>query len=160
LKDRRGYGWSGKRALECDAFQLLINVEQRPNPENRIVLSSDHDFFGVPRPVLHWRWRPEEQEQLERLRAVLTSGLEAARLGRVRFRAGSRPDPNSHHHAGTTRMHIDPRFGVVDADGRVHGMDNLYVTGGSAFPTAGFANPTLTIVALALRLAQHLSQRI
>jgi choline dehydrogenase-like flavoprotein len=53
-------------------------------------------------------------------------------------------------------MHVDPRMGVVDADGRVHGMENLYVTGASVFPTAGFANPTLTIVALALRLAEHL----
>jgi choline dehydrogenase-like flavoprotein len=55
-------------------------------------------------------------------------------------------------------MHADHRSGVVDADGRVHGTDNLYVTGASVFPTAGFANPTLTIVALALRLADHLKR--
>jgi choline dehydrogenase-like flavoprotein len=57
-------------------------------------------------------------------------------------------------------MHRDPRYGVVDGDTRVHGVDNLYVTGASVFPTAGFANPTLTIVALALRLGDHLRDRI
>jgi choline dehydrogenase-like flavoprotein len=55
-------------------------------------------------------------------------------------------------------MSVDPRYGVVDADGRLHGVENLYVTGGSVFPTAGYSNPTLTIVALALRLADHLQQ--
>ena len=61
---------------------------------------------------------------------------------------------------GTTRMHADPRRGVVDADCRVHGIANLYVAGSSVFPTSGAANPTLTIVALALRLAGHLRNRI
>jgi choline dehydrogenase-like flavoprotein len=61
---------------------------------------------------------------------------------------------------GTTRMAADPRQGVVDADCRVHGIDNLYVAGSSVFPTCGAANPTLTIVALALRLADHLRERL
>jgi choline dehydrogenase-like flavoprotein len=78
----------------------------------------------------------------------------------VEIRDRVRPDPNAHHHAGTTRMHEDARRGVVDGDGRVHASDNLYVAGGSIFPSAGFANPTLTIVALALRLADHLKERI
>jgi choline dehydrogenase-like flavoprotein len=59
---------------------------------------------------------------------------------------------------GTTRMHPDPGRGVVDADGRVHGVANLYIAGSSVFPTSGSANPTLTIVALALRLADHLER--
>ena len=61
---------------------------------------------------------------------------------------------------GTTRMHADPAYGVVDADCRVHGIDNLYVTGSSVFPTGGYANPTLTVVALALRLTDHLACRL
>ncbi|HEU5478668.1 MAG TPA: GMC family oxidoreductase, partial [Candidatus Tumulicola sp.] len=65
-------------------------------------------------------------------------------------------DPNAHHHAGTTRMHDDPALGVVDRNARVHGMDNVYAAGASIFPTAGFANPMLTIVALTVRLARHL----
>ena len=60
------------------------------------------------------------------------------------------------HHMGTTRMHRDPRHGVVDADCRVHGLANLFVAGSSVFPTGGYVNPTLTLVALALRLADHL----
>jgi choline dehydrogenase-like flavoprotein len=62
------------------------------------------------------------------------------------------------HHMGTTRMHDDPRQGVVDANCRVHDLANLYVAGSSVFPTGGVANPTLTNVALAIRLADHLKQ--
>jgi choline dehydrogenase-like flavoprotein len=157
-----GYGWSRVEDLsrQCDAFQLLVNLEQRADPENRVVLAQKRDFFGVQRAELHWRWRAEEQAELEKLRRLLAAGLENPGLGRVEIRSGQRPDPNSHHHAGTTRMSEDPRYGVVDGDGRVHETDNLYVTGASIFPSAGFANPTLTIVALALRLADHLKQRI
>lgn len=66
-------------------------------------------------------------------------------------------DPNTHHQLGATRMHPDPVEGVVDENLRVHGVENLYVTGSSVFPTGGFANPTLTILALTLRLADRLS---
>jgi len=61
-----------------------------------------------------------------------------------------------HHHAGTTRMASSPDQGVVDADCKVFGLANLYVAGNSVFPTAGSMNPTFTIVALTLRLADHL----
>jgi choline dehydrogenase-like flavoprotein len=156
------YGWSAFAAAPpvVDAFHVLVNIEQRPHPENRVVLATSRDHLKVPRIRLHWRWRREEQANLERLRTVLAAALEAAGLGRVEVRRGLAPDPNAHHHAGTTRMHADPRWGVVDTDGRLHDADNVYVTGGSVLPTAGFANPTLTIVALALRLADHLRRRI
>lgn len=71
-----------------------------------------------------------------------------------------RPVFGGYHHMGATRMSQDPRHGVVDADCRVHDLDNLYVAGSSVFPTAGFANPTLTLVALALRLTDHLADRL
>ena len=64
------------------------------------------------------------------------------------------------HHIGTTRMHVDPKQGVVDPDCRVHGFANLYVAGSSVFPTSGYANPTLTIVALAIRQADHIAERM
>jgi choline dehydrogenase-like flavoprotein len=63
------------------------------------------------------------------------------------------------HHLGTTRMHRDPSRGVVDENCRVHEMSNLYIAGGSVLPTGGYANPSLTIVALSLRLADHLRSR-
>jgi choline dehydrogenase-like flavoprotein len=82
-------------------------------------------------------------------------GRIATRFPRQVFRAF---DPKPHfHHMGTTRMASDPASGVVDADCRVHGVENLYVAGSSVFPTGGNANPTLTIIALALRLADHLA---
>jgi choline dehydrogenase-like flavoprotein len=157
---RGGYGWSRMKtpARWLDGFRLIVNAEQRPNPENRVVLSDQMDRFGLRRARLQWRWTEEEQEGLERLREALALWLDRSGVGRVHIRKGERPDPNACHHAGTTRMSVDPRYGVVDADGRLHGVENLYVTGGSVFPTAGYSNPTLTIVALALRLADHLQQ--
>ncbi len=62
------------------------------------------------------------------------------------------------HHIGTTRMHVDPKNGVVNEHCRVHGLKNLYVAGSSVFPTSGLANPTLTITALALKLSDYLVQ--
>ena len=141
-----------------DAFTLLLNLEQPPHRENRIVLSARRDRLGVPAAELHWRWYEEDQRGLQRARQAVAHEFERAGLGRVEVK-GSSPDPNAHHHGGTTRMSVDPGSGAVDPDGRVHGVENVYACGASVFPTAGFANPTLTIVALALRLAAHLQQR-
>jgi choline dehydrogenase-like flavoprotein len=156
---RGGAGWSLEpdKARSFVGFRLLVNLEQAPHPDNRVVLARQCDALGLPRAEVHWRWRDADQRNLERVRAILVRELEAAGLGRVEVAAGGAPDPNAHHHAGTTRMHQDPRAGVVDERGRVHDLENLYVAGSSVYPTAGFANPTLTVVALALRLADHLA---
>ena len=155
-----GHGWSrhARPARVFDGFTVLLNVEQSPSAENHVTLGARRDAYGSPLPVLHWRWQPDDHARLVRVRATFARELEALGLGRVSVNDAARPDPNAHHHAGTTRMHDDPREGVVDAHGRVHALDNLYVAGASVFPTAGFANPTLTIVALALRLADHLGE--
>jgi choline dehydrogenase-like flavoprotein len=151
-----GHGWSRTRAggRLYDGFDVLLNVEQSPHRENRVTLTARPDSLGVPLPLLHWRWRAEDHARLERVRALFGRELEA--VGAVTIDRDARPDPNAHHHAGTTRMHDDPRHGVADSDGRVHATDNLYVAGASTFPTAGFANPMLTIVALSIRLARQL----
>jgi choline dehydrogenase-like flavoprotein len=155
----QGYGWSGWKAppREFLGFRLLLNLEQRPDPENRLELATDTDALGMRRVHLHWRWTGAEQEGLRRVRALVAGSLESAGLGRVRLEQDGVPDPNAHHHAGTTRMSRDPRDGVVDPGGQVHGMENLFLAGGSVFPVSGYANPTLTIVALALRLADRLA---
>jgi choline dehydrogenase-like flavoprotein len=159
-RERRGYGWSDLRSpTRFDRFQLVINLEQRPHPENRVVLGHEVDAFGIPRAELHWRWSADEQTEWEQVRARIVSEIETTGLGRIESQRVARPDPNAHHHAGTTRMADDPAWGVVDRDGRVHGADNLYVAGASVFSSAGYANPTLTVVALALRLADHLARR-
>jgi choline dehydrogenase-like flavoprotein len=157
-----GYGWSETFQPQeaYRGFGLLMNMEQFPHRDNRVVLSRELDPFGVPKPEVHWQWREPDQARLERLRTLMASSLEATGIGRIERTGSGMPDPNAHHHAGTTRMHQDPRYGVVDPNGRVHGTENLHVTGSSVFPTAGFANPTLTIVALALRLADHLKTRL
>lgn len=153
----RRYGWSHVRspATAFDAFEIVLNLEQRPHPWNRIELGSRRDRFGNPLPRLVLAWTDEEQETLERLRDCLSEWLRTARLGRLQVTKGRRPDLSAHHHAGTTRMGLDPRTGVVDPQGRVFGFENLYLAGASIFPTAGYANPTLTVVATALRLASH-----
>ncbi|HEV2181308.1 MAG TPA: GMC oxidoreductase, partial [Gemmatimonadaceae bacterium] len=151
-----GHGWSARASAArlFDGLTVLLNVEQLPHPENRVTLGQRRDAFGAPLPALEWRWRPDDQRGLDRLRALVAAELGA--VGTVTVDATRHPDPNAHHHAGTTRMHDDPALGVVDRNARVHGMENLYVAGASTFPTAGFANPMLTIVTLTLRLARHL----
>jgi choline dehydrogenase-like flavoprotein len=98
---------------------------------------------------------------VERFHQILTSAVATAGVGEFRSsldRGGEwrKRVTGGRHHMGTTRMSDSPATGVVDADCRVFGVDNLYVAGSSVFPTVGYANPTLTIVALALRLAEHL----
>lgn len=154
-----GHGWSlhPAPARVFQGFTVLLNVEQPPHRENAVRLGSRRDVHGVPLPKLHWQWAAADQARLVTLRLAIARALEDAGAGRVTIAADARPDPNARHHAGTTRMHADPRGGVVDAHGRVHGTDTLFVAGSSTFPTAGFANPTLTIVALALRLAERVA---
>lgn len=153
------HGWS-ERPAELAGYiglRLVLNLEHRSRPEHRVVLGADRDRYGVPRPVLHYDWDAADAAGLERLREGLRDWLRAAGLGEMTWARGSVPDPNCHHHAGTTRMHRDPRQGVVDADGRVHGTENLYVVGAATFPRSGYANPALTVVAMACRLADHLN---
>jgi len=156
------YGWSAKPAdgsMFAD-FKVILNVEQRPHRANRIVLSDRTDRFGNRLPRLVLNWSQEEQAQFDRLRAIIGDSLRSARLGQLRGAEGRRPDLSAHHHAGTTRMAVSPENGVVDREGRLFQRENLYVAGASVFPTAGFANPTLTIVAMATRLARHIDQSL
>lgn len=157
-QDRGGYGWSqlADPGKLFSRFRLVINLEQRPRLENRVVLGRETDSLGVPRPELHWCWTAAEQTEWVRTRSRIVAAIEDAGVGTIETVSAGRLDPNAHHHAGTTRMANDPAWGVVDRDCRVHGTSNLYVTGASVFSTAGYANPTLTIVALATRLADHL----
>lgn len=138
--------------------------EQSPNRESRVTLAADRDVLGLRKIRLDWRLTETDRRSLVRHLENLAAEIGALRIGRMRIDLKDPdrwPDPivGGSHHMGTTRMHDDPRRGVVDRDGRVHGIENLYVAGGSVFPTSGAANPTLTIVALTLRLAEHLKAR-
>lgn len=142
------------------AVQLHAMAEQAPHPASRVTLAQATDRFGLRRPRLAWHPTAADLDSIVRSEALLGEALADAGIGRlvdplsapqVRWQVSGQ-----WHHMGTTRMHVDPTLGVVDPDGRVHGLENLWVTGASVFPTGGYANPTLTLVALALRLADHL----
>jgi choline dehydrogenase-like flavoprotein len=143
---------------------LRAVIEATPNPDSRVRLGRARDRFGVPRVEVDWQLNSTDQRGLNQLLGVMRDEFRRLGLGRIVL------DPTldaagwhmsmtgGKHHIGTTRMHADPRFGVVDPHCRVHECANLYVAGSSVFPTAGYANPTLTIVALAVRLSDHLKQ--
>jgi choline dehydrogenase-like flavoprotein len=157
------FGWSRiPRFLRRFAsLNLLHQFEQVPDPDNQVVLTDQTDRFGRRRAGVVTRLTELDFLGQRRALETLSKYFVDRSLGRVE-RDESAPFPDVHqvggihHHLGTTRMDVDPKRGVVDADGRVHGVSNLYVCGSSVFPTGGHANPTLTIVALAIRLADHL----
>ncbi len=138
--------------------------EPTPNPASRIRLGVGRDALGQPRSELDWRLGEQDSQSVERTLRLLGAEIGASRSGRLR---GLFPDDGyssirtvaSHHHMGTTRMHADPKRGVVDQNCQVHDVSNLFVAGSSVFPTFGTANPTLTILALADRLTDHLINR-
>jgi choline dehydrogenase-like flavoprotein len=142
--------------------QLRSYVEPLPNGDSRVSLLRDTDRLGRRRVRLDWIPAELEWRSIERLHELLEEAVRRAKLGRVySFSPEDRPSrEGGKHHMGTTRMHARSTRGVVDGDSRVHGIENLYVAGSSVFPTADFANPTLTIVALALRLADHVKGRL
>jgi choline dehydrogenase-like flavoprotein len=137
---------------------LYFRAEQAPDRDNRVVLGRRLDALGVPRVELHWRLREVDTRSIARWLEAFDATARERGLGRVIAPPGDWPEgiDGGPHHMGTTRMASDPKQGVVDADCRVHSSDNLYVVGSSVFPTGGYANPTFMIVALALRLAEHL----
>ena len=119
------------------------------------------DGYGQRKIKVLWRWNERDLRSIRQAQQIFCEELAAAGIGTfipVEETVGSQPRRfnSSHHFLGTTRMHDNPRNGVVDANCRVHDVPNLFIAGSSIFPIGGFANPTLTIVALALRLATHL----
>ncbi len=143
--------------------ELSVRAEQSPVPESRVTLTSDLDAVGMPRVALDWRIAQSDDVQMRRALVILAGELAAAGIARARVPGDAsrfiwRPSPGGHH-MGTTRMGIDPAVSVVDANCRMHQVRNLFIAGSSVFPTSGDSNPTLTIVALAHRLADTLKKQ-
>jgi len=137
-------------------------MEPLPIASNRVELLIERDPLGVRRARLTWQRSAAEREAHERCLQVFAARVGYAAVGRVQILAPElrgRIRPSSHH-MGTTRMDENPQRGVVDAQCGVHGVPNLFIAGSSVFPSAGFANPTLTIIALTLRLADYLKTRL
>ena len=149
-------------------FDIATRQEQAPNPDSRVTLSTEKDALGMPRAKLNWQLTELDKRSMRTYYKLLGQECGRSDLGRVQLREWLLSDdktwpPNlsgGWHHMGTTRMHTDPTQGVVDPDCRVHGLANLYIAGAAVYPTAGAANPTLTLVALSLRLSDHLKTKL
>lgn len=149
-----------------DYIRLNTRIDPVPNPDSRVRLGRERDALGLPRLELHWQLSPLDKHSVRRTLEILGAELGQAGLGRLQIKlddddtswpAGTR---GGWHHMGTTRMSDDPRRGVVDRNCQVHGIANLYVAGSSVFPTAGSGTPTMLLVSLALRLADHIKERM
>lgn len=165
-------GWFEVRRGRRQLYTVMRS-EQAPNPASRITLGREKDKLGTRRAHLDWHFSDIDKKTIKVLMKSLGSELERLKLGQVEpegwlDEAGPewQTDPliSSHpiggyHHMGTTRMADDPKRGVVDANCKIHGIGNLYVAGSSVFPTSGWANPSLTILALSLKLADHLNSK-
>ena len=145
--------------------QVHMAMESIPNPDNFVRLSDKKDFFDQRK--IEVNWQVSEAELRNAHRAIELCALEFARMGYGRGYSQLLENPNEwpagfqsgKHHCGTTRMSNSPDQGVVDKNCKVFDMDNLYVTGSSVFPTTGHTNPTLNLIALAIRLSDHLKEK-
>jgi choline dehydrogenase-like flavoprotein len=153
------------QGIPIEALDVWCASEQQPNPKSRISLGSTRDQLGMREVVVDWQLIADDKSNAAATVRLL--GAEIGRTGFGRLRSAFGEDGawpkdfvGNEHHMGTTRMHHDPAQGVVDENCRIHAMTNLYIAGSSVFPTSGASNPTLTIVALALRLADHLKQQL
>jgi choline dehydrogenase-like flavoprotein len=147
-------------------FSLDVHCEQQPLASSRVQLAHDADALGVRRLRVDWRYCRADVQSVSRTLELIAAELERTGVGRYDFNPDTLEDELMRygayggHHIGTARMGLDPASSVVDADCRLHDVDDLYVAGSAVFPTSSQANPTLTIVALALRLAHRLTQRL
>jgi choline dehydrogenase-like flavoprotein len=145
-------------------FELI--VEPQPNRDSRVTLCDAKDALGMPRVKVDWQLGPAVRRTFDRTVRILADELAAKGIADVELDdlLGDGPWPSTlegtWHHMGTTRMHDSPRLGVVDRNCRVHDIANLYVAGSSVFPTCGANYPTITLVALAFRLAERLAAEV
>ena len=161
-------GWSRPEVDRSDfsSIELWASPEQTADRDNMYTLSRASDRLGRNRIKFDWEWSEADRENIERSVEIFGSQLEANGLGRFRrwldFEGPARPmQQGLHHPMGGTRMHVDPRLGVVDENCLVHGLSNTYVAGSSAFPNGlGYANPTLTLLALTVRLADRVKAEL
>lgn len=157
-------GWSSGdiQNHEFVKLEFVAPTEQAPHPDNRVTLSDKKDKLGSRQVKLTNYWNDIDKDSAKRALATYSKAFAEAGFGSTKFPPFKELDVamSSHHNMGTTRMHDDPKSGVVDSDCKVHGKSNLFMAGSSVFPTGGFANPTLTLIALAIRLADHVKGKM
>jgi choline dehydrogenase-like flavoprotein len=161
-KIARYYLKNALRPSKVVNFKITNYLEQAPIAESRVYLSNQKNQLGQRKSVLNWQVDDRAFRSIERLHHYLKKYLTNHQIGVLEAPFDILNPPSlsdASHHMGTTRMSSQPADGVVDAACKVHGLTNLYIAGSSVFPTSGNANPTFTIIALAIRLAKHLNQQ-
>ena len=167
--DTIGYGYTRlfqpRWMIQGVKFQLI--VEPEPDPNSRVMLSpTQKDQLGMNRVRVDWRLTSRVQRTFDRTLAILAEDMRKSGVAQVELdppvegRKWPSDLEGTWHHMGTTRMHDSPKQGVVDRNCLVHDMTNLFVAGSSLFPTAGANFPTITLAALAFRLAEHLAKEV
>ena len=147
-------------------FSLEMHGEQFPRAHSRVTLTDKRDALGMPQLRIDWNYGREDIDSVRGMLDLVAQELKRTGVGELTYDADTleedlmRFGAYGGHHIGTARMGHDPRTSVVDANCRVHSVNNLFVAGSAVFPTSSQANPTLTLVAMSLRLAQHLAQRL
>jgi hypothetical protein len=151
-----------KRAI----LRLNIDVEQAPSAENRIRISATNtDSLGLPTVIVDWRIGEPEQDTAARFAYIIQDYLKTADIAPKEWTQSviDHTTPfmlDTNHAMGGTRMGSDPANSVVDSDLAVHGLENLHVASCAVFPSGSSSNPTFTMMALTLRLADHLAARL
>ncbi|MDX2214222.1 MAG: GMC family oxidoreductase [Oculatellaceae cyanobacterium bins.114] len=164
IADKGGWSYLSNKEKIFNSFEFFLSAEQVPDPNNRVTLMDECDFLGRPRIHLQWDWKhPIDLHTIKRAQEIFKEEFEKAGIGRLEVERDQNDMPymtaaSGHHLMGTTRMHVDPKQGVVDENCRVHGVSNLFIASSAVFPTGGQVNPTLTIAAMAIRLADHIKQ--
>jgi choline dehydrogenase-like flavoprotein len=140
-------------------YTLRIDAEQVPNPQSRVTLGNDLDLFKQRRLAVDWRFTDADILNLAFTAETIGEALADSGAARVKSIRALDVKATGGHHIGTTRMAESASEGVVDPNCRVHGISNLFIASSSVFPTCSYANPTLMIVALAIRLSEHLKRK-
>jgi choline dehydrogenase-like flavoprotein len=154
-------GWSARDtpSEEFDHFEVLHQVEQPPRRDNRIVLGKERDALGNRRIEIHCTWSEADMDMVRKSQQIMAREIRKSGIGEFKVQDPVEVKTSSTtHFMGATRMHDDPTKGVVDSQCRVHGVDNLLISGSSVFPTGGYANPTLSIVAMSIRVADQIKR--
>lgn len=147
-------------------FSLEMHGEQMPQAQSRVSLIDKLDALGMPQLRIDWRYSPADIDSIRRTLDVLVQEFSLSGIARLEYDGDTLEDDLMRfgayggHHIGTARMGSDVRTSVVNADCQVHSVDNLFVAGSAVFPTSSQANPTLTLIALSLRLGHTLAQRL
>ncbi len=155
-------GWSNMPDLTAhyDRFGIVHLIEQAAHRDNRVYLGNERDALGARKFTIDWKLHDEDVEAVQRAQAIFAEEVKKSGLGTyepLKNKDGGIEviSASTGHVMGATRMHEDPKQGVVDANCKVHGVDNLHIASSSVFPSGGYANPTFTIIALAIRLADR-----